>query len=104
MSGTVVYKKNHTTRINATAILNDAPLPLAGKTIEAKLAASDNLLELSLGVGIGLGAGVGQFWHQVTAANLASLGDPDQVTLTINIWNADNSLAITGVGVVDVKL
>jgi len=105
MSGTVVYKKNHpVTRINATAMLNNAPLPLALKTIEAKLVAGENLVELSLGSGIGLLAGDGQFWHEVTAANLATLGDPPQVMLTLNIWNADNSLAMTGTGVVGVEL
>lgn len=105
MSGTVVYKKNHpVTRINATAMLNNAPLPLALKTIEAKLENGDNLVELSIGSGIGLLAGDGQFWHEVTAANLTALGNPAQVTLTLNIWNADNSLAMTGTGVVAVEL
>jgi len=104
MSGTVVYKKNHTTRINATAMLNDAPLPLATRTVEAKLEAGENLVELSLGSGLGLLAGDGQFWHEVTVGNLTALGNPDQVTLTLNIWNADNSLAMTGTGVVGVEL
>jgi hypothetical protein len=77
---------------------------LATRDIDVKLENGSNLVTLELGGQVGLYAGDGQFWFEVTPADLVTLGDPDQVLTTINIWNTDNTLAMTGVGVINVTL
>jgi hypothetical protein len=104
MTATVAYKRDHTTRVPALATTDDGPLLLALLDIDVKLENGDNLVTLELGGQVGLYAGDGQFWFEVTPADLVALGDPAQVLTTINIWNADNTLAMTGSGMVNVTL
>lgn len=104
MTATTAYKRDHTTRIPALATTAAGPLLLATRDIDVKLENGDNLVTLELGGQVGLYAADGQFWFEVTPADLVTLGDPDQVLTTINIWNADNTLAMTGSGVVNVTV
>lgn len=109
MAATAVYKKGDTTRIPAQVILGGGPLPLGGKSVKVKLAASD-IAEIVVtlttsGGGVEItSAGTGSFNWVVTAADLAALGDPEQVWTVINVWNADDTLAFTAAGYVSVEL
>lgn len=106
MSGTAVYKKAHTTRMKALATEVIAgisgPMDLTSRSIEVKLVNGNAVITLALGSGVQLGVATGEFSYDVTAANLTSLNNPTQITTTINIWNADNTLASTGTGVINV--
>ena len=104
MTVAVAYKIGHTTRIPVTATLNNGPLLLALTDIQVILQAGSNVVTLGIGSGVGLDASDGTFHYDVTVANLISLGNPTQVLTTINIWYADNTLAITGSGLIDVML
>lgn len=102
---TVVYKKAHTTRIEGLAQeeVNGAlqDMDLSDKTIEVKLVkGSATPITLAIGSGVTLGGSEGQFFYDVTDANLTSLGANvnDLVVTTINIWTATNQLKATGTG------
>lgn len=104
MSGTAVYKRSHTTRMMVTATEEvggvSGPMDLTSRSIEVKLVVGEAIVTLSIGSGVTLGGSAGVFYYDVTPANLSTLGEPEQVSSTINIWNADNTLASTGTGVI----
>lgn len=103
-----VLKIGETTRTSGRAETSAGLINLTGKTLKVKIKAGDNLLSLATGAGAGLqpqvGDTLGKYWFDVTPANLATLGDPAQVNVTINIFNADNTLLTWGSGVMDVVL
>lgn len=102
------YKKGRTTRLKAKATADGLPLSLTGRDIEVKLALDDDaatVVTLSIGSGVTiLNAGNGEFAWDVSAANLATLGNPDNVFTVVNIWNADNTLAMEKSDVIEVAL
>jgi hypothetical protein len=102
MTATLVYKRDHTRRIYAAASNDAGVINISGCTIEVKLIAGATLVTLSLGSGVALSGATGTFSYDVTAANLVTLGSPDQVTTIINIWNADNTLLMSRTGVMAV--
>mgnify|MGYP001766288099 CR=1 FL=1 len=112
MAGTAVYKKDHTTRMTVLALTEvngvDTPLDLSAASIEVKLQPagqpSGAVVTLTLGSGVALGGDTGEFTYDVTVPNLATLGNPDQVNTTINVWDMNNVLLVTGTGVINVSL
>jgi hypothetical protein len=106
MANTVVYKKDHTTRIAGEVYVDDVLLDLTDKSIEVKLknASSGAVVTLALGSGVTLGGSTGSYFHDVTAGApgtvLDTLGNPDEVVATVNVWTADNQLVVTGSGVI----
>lgn len=102
------YKKSHTTRLKARVTSGGLALVLTGLTIEVKLAVSDDaatVVALAAGTGVTvLDANDGLFCWDVTAAHLTTLGNPDQVLTVVNIWNADNTLALETSDYIEVAL
>lgn len=88
-----VFKKAVTTRIRARFEVGGAAANLTGKTVTVK--ADDGTpagLLLNSAQEAQVGATLGYFWFECTAANLAALGNPAQVTVVATAFNADNTL------------
>ena len=102
------YKRGRTTRLTAQALIDGLPMSLAGKTLEVKLAPdeqSTNIITLTVSAGAGVAdAAQGRFWWEVTAANLTTLGNGDNLWTVINWFNADNTLAFEVYGMIEVRL
>lgn len=99
------YKKGHTTRLKASVTADGLALDLGTRTIEVKLSAGATVVTLSSGSGVTvLDAAAGSFAWDVTAANLTALANPDQVLTVVNIWNADNTLALESSDYIEVAL
>jgi len=105
---TITYKKFETTRITAQLALAGVPVDLTNKVVKVKLALSDQgetVVTLTDGAGVGVSSGSGgQFFWEVSAANIAALGNPTTIWTVINIFNNNNTLAYTGKGFVSVTL
>jgi hypothetical protein len=103
-----VLKIGETTRTAGRAETSAGRVDLTGKTLKVKIKAGNNLLILTSGAGAGLspqlGDTLGKYWFDVTPANLTALGEPVQVSVTLNIFNADNTLLTWGSAVMDVVL
>lgn len=102
------YKKGRTTRLKCRVTVNGLALDLTGRTIEIKLAESDDaatVVSLTTGSGVTiLDALDGSLAWDVTSANLTTLGTPDNVLTVINVYNADNTLEAEGSGMIEVAL
>ena len=96
----VVFKKGETTRIRARFELATGAADLTGKTLKVK--ADDNASGLLLTSALDVQSGVtlGYFWFECTPANLATLGNPSQVTVVMTAWNADNTIFMPAEAVV----
>jgi hypothetical protein len=109
MASTIVYKKSDANRIAAQIILDGTPLALGDKRVTVRLADSDtagSFVELTEGAGQVTveGGSEGRFSWLVTSANLATIGDPEQVWTVVSAWNSDDTLAFTAAGYVSVEL
>jgi hypothetical protein len=88
-----VFKKGVTTRIRARFEVGGNAANLTGKTVTVK--ADDGTavgLLLNSDTEVQSGATLGYFWFECTAANLATLNNPAQVTVVATAFNVDNTL------------
>lgn len=88
-----VFKKGETTRIRARFEVGGVPADFTGKTLKVK--ADDGTatgLLLTSAFETQSGATLGYFYFDCTPANLTTLGNPAQVTVTATAWNADNTI------------
>jgi len=94
MSDTINVKRGLTTRITeALGTDAGAPVDLTDKIITMRLVTETATVTLSEGSGIGFVAEAsGQWYWDVTPANLTTLGDPEKFDAYLTMQNADNSL------------
>jgi hypothetical protein len=88
----VVFKKGETTRIRARFELATGAADLTGKTLKVKADDAATGLLLNSALEVQSGVTLGYFWFECTPANLATLGNPSQVTVVATAWNADATL------------
>lgn len=91
----LAYKLNHTVRIFGTAKIAGVAQDLTGRAIEVVLRNGKQRLLAT----VALRSGLGNYQWDVTHNNLVQLAAHSvgaRVATTINIYNADNTLFMTG--------
>jgi hypothetical protein len=107
MSSTAVIKKGRAiTRIYGLVEIGAGAADLTDKVLEVKLSVpGGSVVEVATGtVQPQTGATLGYYYIEVTAANLTALGNPTQITMVVNFYNADNSVFLWGRATLPVEL
>lgn len=99
---TAIVKKGETTRLLGQVFENDMPMDLTGLTLTVKLATPDKATFLT--ATSGTGPALNDYYFDVTAANLATLGNPSQVYFDVTLKNASNVIFASGANMLNVVL